>query len=87
MYVIAVYDINEKRVNKVLKICRKYLIWIQNSVLEGEITKAKYEKLKMEISDVIHEDEDSVVFYILRDTKYSSREILGQEKGERSNII
>jgi len=87
MYIITVYDINEKRVNKVLKICRKYLIWIQNSVLEGEITKAKYEKLKIEINDVIHKDEDSVVFYILRDTKYSSREILGQEKGERSNII
>lgn len=87
MYIIAVYDVNEKRVNKVLKICRKYLIWIQNSVLEGEITKAKYEKLKTEINDVIHSDEDSVIFYILRDTKYSSREILGQEKGDRSNII
>lgn len=33
-----VYDVNEKRVNKVLKIGRKYLNWVQNSVLEGEIT-------------------------------------------------
>ena len=39
MYLIMVYDINEKRVKKVLKIGRKYLDWIQNSVLEGEITE------------------------------------------------
>ena len=87
MYLITVYDINEKRVNKVLKICRKYLTWVQNSVLEGEITKAKFEKMKMEISDVIDKKEDAVIFYILRDTKYSSREILGAEKQTRSNFI
>ncbi len=31
MYVIIVYDIGEKRVAKVLKLCRQYLQWIQNS--------------------------------------------------------
>ncbi len=87
MYIITVYDVNEKRVNKVLKICRKYLNWVQNSVLEGEITKAKFEKIKMEIGDVIDKNEDSIIFYILRDTKYSSREILGTEKQKRSNFI
>ena len=87
MYLIAVYDVNEKGVNKVLKVCRKYLTWIQISVLEGEITKAKFERLKSEIAKVIDEKEDSVVFYILRDTKYSKREILGQDKGTPGNIL
>ncbi len=87
MYLIAVYDVNEKRVNKVLKVCRKYLNWIQNSVLEGEITKAKFERLKSEIAKIIDEKEDSVVFYILRDTKYTAREILGQDKGMLGNIL
>ena len=87
MYLIMVYDINEKRVNKVLKIGRKYLDWIQNSVLEGEITEAKFEKLKLELKKVIKEDEDSVVFYILRTTMYSKREILGQTKGGSKLII
>ena len=41
MYVIVVYDIGEKRVAKMLKLCRQYLNWIQNSVFEGEITKVK----------------------------------------------
>ena len=36
MYIILVYDVSEKRVFKVLKIARKYITWIQNSVLEGE---------------------------------------------------
>lgn len=87
MYVIMVYDVNVKRVNKILKVGRKYLDWIQNSVLEGEITIAKYEKLKSEIMDIINEEEDSIVFYILRTTKYSKREILGLTKGGSKLII
>lgn len=87
MYVIMVYDINEKRVNKVLKIGRKYLDWIQNSVLEGEITEAKFEKLKLEVLKVIKKEEDSVIFYILKTTLYSKREILGLVKGESKLIL
>ncbi|MGB9750569.1 MAG: CRISPR-associated endonuclease Cas2 [Caldisericia bacterium] len=87
MYLIMVYDVNEKRVNKVLKIGRKYLDWIQNSVLEGEITVAKYEKLKMELNNIINKDEDSVIFYILRTTMYSKREIIGLSKGGSKLII
>jgi len=87
MYLIMVYDVNVKRVNKVLKIGRKYLNWIQNSVLEGEITIAKYEKLKMELIDIINKDEDSVIFYILRTAMYSKREIIGLTKGGSQLII
>lgn len=36
MYVIIVYDVGEKRVGKMLKLCRQYLCWIQNSVLSPE---------------------------------------------------
>ncbi|MDI6861475.1 MAG: CRISPR-associated endonuclease Cas2 [Caldisericia bacterium] len=87
MYIIMVYDVNERRVNKVLKIGRKYLNWIQNSVLEGEITIAKYEKLKSEILRVINKEEDSVIFYILRTTMYSQREIIGLKKGGSEIVI
>ena len=47
MYVILVYDMEEKRVGKMLKLCRKYLNWIQNSVFEGEITEVKLKELKL----------------------------------------
>ncbi|ADG83325.1 CRISPR-associated endonuclease Cas2 [Thermincola potens] len=87
MFVILVYDVNTKRVNKVLKKARKYLNWVQNSVLEGEISEANYRKLKMELQNVINEEEDSCLFYTFRTTKYSQRESLGIKKGGDDMII
>lgn len=81
------YDVNQKRVAKVLKKCRQYLNWVQNSVFEGEITEANLKKLKMELERITKKDEDSVIFYYLRTTKYSSREIMGLKKGGDENII
>jgi len=87
MYLIMVYDINEKRVNKVLKIGRKYLNWMQNSVLEGEITRAKLIKLKGELKSIIEKEEDSVILYKLRTKKYFAKETMGVEKGLEEQII
>lgn len=46
MYVILVYDISledkgARVLNRVFKICKKYLSHVQKSVFEGEITPAK----------------------------------------------
>ena len=87
MFVILVYDVNTKRVNKVLKRSRKYLNWVQNSVLEGEISEANYKKLKMELQKVINDQEDSCLFYTFRTMKYSQRESLGIKKGGDEVII
>ncbi|HHW07567.1 MAG TPA: CRISPR-associated endonuclease Cas2 [Clostridia bacterium] len=87
MFVILVYDVNQKRVAKVLKTARKYLTWVQNSVLEGEISEANLKKLKKELARVMNLSEDSAIIYELRTTKYSSREIIGVEKGGFDIII
>ena len=87
MYIILVYDVNQKRVGKVLKKCRQYLNWVQNSVLEGELSDANYKKLTMELAKIIDEETDSVIIYNLRTTKYSTREILGHERASTSTII
>ncbi|GAQ95513.1 CRISPR-associated protein Cas2 [Thermodesulfovibrio aggregans] len=87
MKVILVYDINEKRVAKVLKICRKYLHWVQNSVFEGEISEAKLVKLKMELKKIINENEDSVIIYTFRSAWYTNRETMGVKKGGEELII
>ena len=63
MYVIIVYDVGEKRVGKMLKLCRQYLCWIQNSVLEGELSEAKLRELKMRMKSIIDENEDSVIVF------------------------
>ncbi|HHV42883.1 MAG TPA: CRISPR-associated endonuclease Cas2, partial [Clostridiaceae bacterium] len=38
-----------KRVAKVLKTCRKYLHWVQNSVLEGDISDASICGMSLEL--------------------------------------
>ncbi|GAB6155171.1 CRISPR-associated endonuclease Cas2 [Desulfosporosinus burensis] len=87
MFVIVVYDVGERRVNKVLKRCRKYLNWVQNSVLEGEISESNLKKLKMELERIIESDHDSVIIYTSRTTKYTDREIMGLRKGGEELII
>ena len=87
MFVILVYDVGEKRVAKALKICRKYLHWVQNSVFEGEISKANLVKLKKELDMLIDKEEDSVILYTFRSQKYTGREIMGKEKATTDFLI
>ena len=87
MFVIAVYDITGRKVTKVLKASRKYLNWVQNSVFEGEITKATFEKMRVELSHIIDAEEDSIIFYTFREKTYTGREILGLEKGGIQTIL
>lgn len=87
MFIILVYDIGEKRVSKILKTCRKYLYWVQNSVFEGEITPANLVKLKTELNKKINVEEDSVIIYSFRTTKYSAVEIMGVKKGGQDNFL
>ena len=87
MYLIMVYDINEARVNKVLKVGRRYLNWMQNSVLEGEVTRAQFLRLKSDLRKVIKGKEDSIIFYKLRTTRYFDRESMGMKKALEEQII
>ena len=87
LFVILVYDFEQSRVAKALKISRKYLHWVQNSVLEGETTPANYKKLKMELERVMNPDKDSIIFYTFRSQTYTKRETMGLRKGGDDNII
>lgn len=85
MYVIMVYDVGVERVVKVLKIGRKYLTHVQNSLLEGELSPGQFKRLKHEVAHVIDDDHDTVLFYTLRSTAYLEKERLGiatKEPGE-----
>lgn len=87
MYVIAVYDIGEKRVGKMLKLCRRYLNWIQNSVFEGEITEVKLEELKIKALTIMNKQEDSLIIFKSRQEKWLDKEVVGKEKNELSNFL
>ncbi|MEL7586942.1 MAG: CRISPR-associated endonuclease Cas2 [Prolixibacteraceae bacterium] len=87
MYVIAVYDVGKRRVGKMLKLCRRYLNWIQNSVLEGEITEAKLLELKYEALQIMDEEEDSLIIFKARQEKWLDKEIVGSERQTTDNFL
>jgi len=51
------------------------------------LTLGKYKALKHELRHVIDEEDDSVVIYVLRTTRYSKRESLGTPKGGDSTDL
>jgi CRISPR-associated protein Cas2 len=87
IFIILVYDVSQKRVFKVLKIARKYITWVQNSVLEGEISISGFNSLKEEIKEVIDPNEDSILFYVLRNFKYTHKEFIGIIKNSDNRFI
>lgn len=72
---------------KVLKTARRYLTWIQNSVLEGDLTPATFERLKTDVKKVLDLEYDSVLFYTWRSERYMSREVVGVERGVEDIMI
>ena len=87
MFVLLVYDVGVQRVNRALKTARRYLTWVQNSVFEGEMTPGDLKALKQDLAEVIDPEHDSVLFYVWRVGRYASREIMGVERGARSNFV
>jgi CRISPR-associated protein Cas2 len=87
MYIILVYDIGERRVQKMLKLCRRYLNWIQNSVFEGEITEVKLKQLKQEAKAIMDTETDSLILFKSREEKWLEKEIVGKEKNPIGNML
>ena len=77
MYVVLTYDVGAKRVAKVRKTCNKYLVWVQNSVFEGNITEAKLSRLKRELDKLLDINNDNIRIYRLDNIRFSSLEVIG----------
>ena len=80
MYVILVYDFGEKRVGKMLKLCRKYLNWIQNSVFEGEISEIKLKELILCAEKFMKKEIDSIIVFSGDSQKSLDKQIIGKER-------
>ncbi|MBE5965539.1 MAG: CRISPR-associated endonuclease Cas2 [Lachnospiraceae bacterium] len=81
-YAFLFYDVNEDRVAKVFKICKKYLSHFQKSVFRGEITPSKMILLKNELKKVIKPDEDFVCIIKLKNNNVYGEDILGNRPNE-----
>jgi len=85
--VIIVYDIEEKRVNKVNKFLKRWLTWQQNSVFEGELSPSQLEELKVGLKEIIDENYDSIIIYEIDNPKNIKKEHMGAKKVEMDFII
>lgn len=87
MYVILVYDFGEKRVGKMLKLCRRYLNRIQNSVFEGDITEVKLKQLISGAEEFMDKTVDSIIVFKSQTSTYMDKLIVGKEKLPIDNFL
>jgi len=74
-------------VQRVHKLMKKYLNWVQNSVFEGDLTEGRFEAMKIDLGERMKDDDDSVIVYKLGSLKYTEREIIGVEKNLTDNLL
>lgn len=70
-----------------LKLCRKYLNWIQNSVFEGEITPVKLKELKLKAKVIMDIDTDSFIVFESREARWLEKDIIGKERSSLDNFL
>lgn len=88
MYVIAMYDVDSKRCAKMLKLCRRYLHWIQNSVFEGEISETDLKKLILAAETIMDkQSEDSFILFKNRSQNWLDKQVIGHERAEINQFL
>lgn len=86
-YAFVFYDVNQERVYKVFKICKKYLYHHQNSDFRGAITPSKLIKLKSDLDKIIQPDEDFVSIIKLINGSCFDEETIGTNKKNTQSLI
>lgn len=76
-YAFVFYDVGERRVQKVFKVCKKYLSHFQKSVFRGEVSPSKLMKLRLDLEKVIDINEDFVCIIKLMNDNVFGEEVLG----------
>jgi len=87
MYVVVVYDVEQRRVAKVCQFLRRYLNWVQNSAFEGELSESQLEEVIIGVRKLVNRTSDSVYFYVIPDRKWCKRRVVGVEKSLSDTIL
>ena len=86
MYVVMVYDLEADRTQKALKLGRRYLTHVQNSVLEGKISEGDLATLKNEINDLLKPGESTIIYELSSDTLLD-RTVYGDDPTEDQRFL
>lgn len=81
MYIV--YDINTEKKsnvpNRIFKICKKFLVHIQNSVFERELRESQFLNLKYELRKYLRDDRDSCIIFSSRNEKWLNKDFDGAQ--------
>ncbi len=83
LLVLITYDVSttsntgQKRLRKVAKTCQNYGQRVQNSVFECIVDATQFAALKIELTNIIDKDQDSLRFYQLGNNYKSKVEHIG----------
>jgi CRISPR-associated protein, Cas2 family len=86
MYAIVVYDMEAHRTQKALKLGRRYLTHVQNSVLEGEISEGDLQQLRGKYEALL-EPGESVIIYELSSDTLLNRTVYGEDPTEDRRFL
>lgn len=86
-YVFVFYDVGEKRVQKVFKVCKKYLSHFQKSVFRGDMTPSKLISFKKDINKIIDQEEDFVCIIKLMNDNVFGEDVLGNRKNDNGEDL
>jgi CRISPR-associated protein Cas2 len=87
MYVIAMYDVASERTTKMLKLCRQYLHWIQNSVFEGELSQVELRELEAEARQIMDLEYDSFILFTNTHVHRVDRLIIGRQRAQTDQFL
>ncbi|ELZ59543.1 CRISPR-associated endonuclease Cas2 [Haloferax volcanii] len=86
MYVVMVYDLEAERTHKALKLGRRYLTHVQNSVLEGEISEGDLATLRNEVEDLLKPGESTIIYELSSDTLLD-RSVYGDDPTDEKRFL
>lgn len=86
-YVFLFYDVDERRVNKVFKKCKKYLNHWQKSVFRGPLTNSQILELEFELKKIIDKKKDFISIIKIMDFKTIGETTLGNVEKNTEGIF
>jgi len=86
-YAFVFYDVGEKRVQKVFKVCKKYFLHHQNSVFRGNITPSNLIYFKKEVSSVIKPGVDFITIIKLLSKASFDEETIGTDSKDVTSLF
>ncbi len=92
MYIVLVYDIklNEggaRVLRKVFQTCKRYLVHLQNSVFEGELSPSQLMSLEKELKHYLRKDEDSCIIFKGRNNIWMEKEYWTNDEDKNTQFL